>query len=66
MRHYTTLYKTIQQYIKLYNTIQCMLYKTIQHYIRLYDTKRHYATLYNSIQDYTTLRHDTMQRYTRL
>ena len=56
MRHYTTLYKTIQQYIKLYNTYYTMLYKTIQHYIlRIYDTKRHYATLYNSIQDYTTL-----------
>ena len=32
MRHYTTLYKTIQQYIKLYNTYYTMLYKTIDRF----------------------------------
>jgi hypothetical protein len=52
MQYYTTVYKIIQHYIRLYGTIRhyTTLYKTIQQYIRLYDTVRHYI----------------VQRYTRL
>ena len=57
MQHYTTVYKTIQHYIRLYGTIRhcTTLYKAIQQYIRLYDTVRHYTTLYKTIRHYTTL-----------
>jgi hypothetical protein len=78
MQHYTTVYKTIQHYIRLYGTIRhyTTLYKTIQQYIRLYDTVRHYITLYKTIwhyaRFYNTILHNrrllykTIQDYTRL
>jgi hypothetical protein len=64
MQHYTTAYKTIQQYNYKAIRHHTTLYKTIQQYI-IYKAIRHCTTLYNVIQDYMPLC-KTIQHHTTL